>query len=119
MKKSLLIGQVASLSRDIEDTAINLVDFGFNLDTAYKRYDEESTTEGSAHDELADETVAKAGILDGVNLSSRRVQINQLLGEWEGAVNFHPFFKVSFPTFNSCRISFHSLTQSQRISRKL
>lgn len=89
MKKAVLIGQVASLARDIEVSEVNLGDFGFNVntsnvDTAYSRYDEDSTAEGISHAEPADEIAAKSGILDGVDLSSRRVRINQLLGEWEG-----------------------------------
>jgi len=71
MDKSLLIGQVASLARDIETSKVNLSDFGLHVD----RYvvDEESD----------DDQSDASGVLDGVKFSSRRVRINELLGEWE------------------------------------
>jgi len=84
MKKSLLIGQVASLSRDIEVSQVNLADFGLhvNIASSYEESDDmgSKSSYGTGHVETVGDETSKLGILDGIDISSRRVRINQLLG---------------------------------------
>lgn len=87
MKKAVLIGQIASLGRDIEVSQINLADYGFHVN-AYA--EDEDVSESDEDIAGGENTVAKEGpgILDGLKLSaldntSNRIKIQQLLGEWE------------------------------------
>jgi len=79
MRKALVIGQVASLGRDIEVSQINLADIpGFHINT-------DEPSEGGSHAGQGDEADASAsgGFLEGLDFSSRSARINELLGEWE------------------------------------
>lgn len=77
MKRALLVGQVASLARDIEVSKLNLADFGFHVNTS----DDPSVSGSIASPD--DENNDKGGILDGIDFCSRSARINELLGDWE------------------------------------
>lgn len=82
MKKALLIGKVASLAREIKLSKINLGNFGFHVNT-FEEESESGCTSSRMHSENDNPDLGKAGILNGIDISSRRARINQLLGEWE------------------------------------
>jgi len=79
MKKSLFIGQVASLAREIEVTKVNLADFGLAV-SKYDVADDAGSLNFASED---DDQTSKCGVLDGLNLSARKARIVELLGEFD------------------------------------
>lgn len=77
IEKKIIVGNVAALARDIEDSGINLADFGLHCDPDY--YDDGN---GDGDNSVAKESTM-LGLLDGVDLSSRRQKVEEILGEWE------------------------------------
>ena len=73
MKQTILVGQVASLAQDIEFSKLNLSEITHINTSIIDSEEGESLGEAST----------KAGILGGIDMSSRRAEINELLGEWE------------------------------------
>lgn len=80
MKKSVLIGQVATLARDIEKSNIDLCDFGV-VDSSQYVLDE--TASGQSTRNLSADDGMRGNILAGMDLSSRRARVAELLGEWD------------------------------------
>jgi hypothetical protein len=89
MKKALLIAQVASLGRDIEVSKVNLVDYGFQVDTYYDDDDDDACSAISRSEYANGEDPALCGILENIGLNEfnsstlRRNRVIELLGEWE------------------------------------
>lgn len=79
MKKAFLVGKVAALARDIERSHVDLADSGFNI----QNYDLSEEGDQSQDGKVKRTSAAPDGFLEGVDLSSRRARIDELLGEWE------------------------------------
>lgn len=77
MQKALLIGQVATLARDIEKTDFDFGDIGLHVD----QFNDDENPAKSMRNLRSPE--AFGSLLDGVDFSSRRSRINELLGDWE------------------------------------
>ncbi|GKY96897.1 hypothetical protein MPSEU_000648700 [Mayamaea pseudoterrestris] len=97
MKKSLIIGQVASLARDKEELGLQTHDFGFDVGR-YDMQDDANGDNGSKSSNAsrdyvrspskgAGPSIASAGggsLMQQANLSSiQKIRINELLGAWE------------------------------------
>jgi hypothetical protein len=97
MKKSLLIGQVASLARDKEELGLQLDDFEIDVRRYNMQDDDAKDEEGSktscnsregkqSPNKSAGPSVASNGgsLMQKANLSSiQKIRINELLGAWE------------------------------------
>lgn len=96
MKKSLLIAQVAALARDIEMSEIDLREYGLKVDS-YEVDDGESKKSSNAEQgEPVD--LSNNGLLRGMDLHSRRLRLNQLLGEWEEPEEGNPVVSCQCPS---------------------
>jgi len=85
MHKSLLIGQVASLARDIEVSQINMKDFGLHVSESNFVNQEDSASLGSnqTDNDKGGTGTSRRGLLKGFDTSSRRAKLDELLGAWE------------------------------------
>lgn len=85
MKKALWIGQVAALARDIEDSDLRIEDFSLHIGNDYidDQLAGENLEPGSprSHDGMAEPP--RRNLLAGVETSSRRARLDELLGAWE------------------------------------
>jgi len=79
MRKALLVGQLASLARDLQIMGINLADMGLKVKTDDDLEGTPSTKGIGENDAF----VPKSGLLEGLDISSRRARIDELLGEFE------------------------------------
>jgi len=77
MNKIVLIGEVASLAREIEVSKINLGNFGVRVNH-YVSNEETGSVQSGCED-----TVVQGGLTGFLDKSSRRAELNAFLGEWE------------------------------------
>lgn len=96
MKKSLLIGQVASLARDKEELGLQLDDLGLDI-RHYEMHEENRDDDGSKASIMSKEvaspskgavpsaaSVGGGSLIQHANMSSiQKIRINELLGAWE------------------------------------
>lgn len=97
MKKSLLVGRVATLARDLELSGLNLNDVGLHV------YNYDANDETASNKSLNTNKSLRGGILNGIDMSSRRARIAELLGEFEEPEDLRKK-NVSDRSFSFCKV---------------
>jgi hypothetical protein len=84
MKKSLWVGQVASLARDIEDSDLLIEDFTLHVSNEFLEENDGDNGEPTSPKTSSDrQDEFRRNLISGVDSSTRQAVLDELLGAWE------------------------------------